>query len=337
MPLASHGLANPGASDILQHAADKGGHAKMACRADTMFMDRVRPADVPLGRRLANKDVSPSLCADDIEGAFREPRRLFLSGPAQKEPIPGTAAKTRYPEVHRPLDLSLTTRDIYKAQPSGPEFSTTRNLDPLTPAYELPSCKMIPVTPPHGLMHEGAVRDSMEFKGMHKSRFLERDYARDPNECRDIDLGFRRRQNMTPRDFSSKVVERAGERVLSTKCHSARSSNPLSPVYDAPSASLHPLYRGEEPSKLAPKTVGLIEGSTPRQLHRDNGEPQNSLIRRDIPGAVSMRFKGRVPFNIYDKPEVTPISRHLGLDCSDIEGTQPGTRKAGTWAAFGTR
>jgi len=76
-----------------------------------------------------------------------------------------------------------------------------------------------------------------------------------------------------------------------------------------------------------PRLHGRIPGCTPRQLHKDNGEPQASLIRGDIGGAVSQRYKGCMPFSIYDPPEITPYSGHMQLDCSDIDGTQTGTRR----------
>mmetsp|Transcript_92582 Transcript_92582/g.224716 ORF Transcript_92582/g.224716 Transcript_92582/m.224716 type:complete len:81 (-) Transcript_92582:74-316(-) len=78
-----------------------------------------------------------------------------------------------------------------------------------------------------------------------------------------------------------------------------------------------------------PREAGAVEGSAPRVLHRGNGEPQTSLIRSDIPGAMPQQYKGGIPFGIYDPPEVTPYARHLGLDCSDIAGAQPGTRRPG--------
>lgn len=308
-----------------------------------MFLDTVRPKDVPRGPTRYAKEDSQSLRTHDIPGAIPEypHRRFHVDGPPEKEHINGTVAKTLYPDLHRPIDLSLTNRDIHKAQPSGEKFKTRRRVDPLTPRYDLPSFQERPVTPPGILIHEGQVRDSMEFKGTHKPRILERNYARNPNDGSDIEgsrTGDRRNRlgNATPRDMW-KTVEKAGERILSSKCHSARSSHPLDPEYDMPSTTTHPFHRTEVESARAPRRAGRVEGATPRQLHRDNGEPQASLIRRDLPGAVPQRFKGTMPFSIYDPPEVTPHARHLGLDCSDIEGTQTGTRKAGAWAALGTR
>lgn len=128
-----------------------------------------------------------------------------------------------------------------------------------------------------------------------------------------------------------KVIESAGGRVLSTKHQASRERSALDPSYSVPSKTLHPFYKGdhEENSLFAPAHVGRVERSTPRVLHRDNNEPQASLVRRDVAGAMPQRFKGTLPFNIYDEPQVTPYSLG-GLDISDIEGTQPGTRKPGT-------
>eukprot|EP00434_Breviolum_minutum_P005372 symbB.v1.2.004737.t2/scaffold275.1/size244369/7 len=114
------------------------------------------------------------------------------------------------------------------------------------------------------------------------------------------------------------------------KCHSLRAAILLAhlgrtiPVH---TKTTHPYYQEAIDNPLAPRKVAAIEGSTSRVLHKDNGEPQASLIRGDLPGAVPQRFKGHLPVNIYDPPEVTPYSLFTGLHCSDIEGAQTGTRK----------
>merc|ERR1712232_598115 len=142
-------------------------------------------------------------------------------------------------------------------------------------------------------------------------------------------------ERFTPRDTMRMNIEQAGPRTLS-KMNAAlattpRGTNPLEPVYKLCTKTTHPLRQGEDGgSALNPRHVGRVDGSTPRVLHRDNGEPQASLIRRDIGGAVPQRYKGVMPFSIYDPPEVTPIAKHLGLDCSDIEAAQPGSRTPGT-------
>jgi len=178
------------------------------------------------------------------------------------------------------------------------------------------------------------MRDSMEYKGEWKSRIPERNYARDPNEHRDIEYSQSsarcRPRNVTPRD-PLRTVEKAGERILSSKYKpTQRATCPLNPVYDVHTQTTHPYLRGEPPSGLMSTQAGAVEGATPRVLHRDNGEPQASLIRSDIPGALPQKYKGCTPYSIYDSPEVTPFSKHSGLDCSDIQGAQPGTRKPGS-------
>eukprot|EP00405_Crypthecodinium_cohnii_P035731 CAMPEP_0206529136 /NCGR_PEP_ID=MMETSP0325_2-20121206/2420_1 /ASSEMBLY_ACC=CAM_ASM_000347 /TAXON_ID=2866 /ORGANISM="Crypthecodinium cohnii, Strain Seligo" /LENGTH=344 /DNA_ID=CAMNT_0054024991 /DNA_START=14 /DNA_END=1044 /DNA_ORIENTATION=+ len=344
MSLISHGLANAGQGpEMLYHLADNNGRTAMLSRAEGMRMDVIRDKDcASSARRPIVPRESASLQTRDIEGALPEypHRRVHREGPPVKEVIEGSVARTLYPERYRPLDLSLTTCDIPKAQPSAADFKTNRVVDPLVPNYSLPTSRdHHPITPPRVWLHEGRVHDSMEFKGAHKPRILERSYGRNPNDCADIEKAsatLRIKEGSTPRQTLS-VVEKAGERIMTTKCHSARASNPLDPVYKLPSGTAHPTFRGEGHSAVAPREVGEIEGAKTRQLHRDNHEPQNSLIRNDIPGAMPMRYKGCIPFNIQDPPQLTARSnRHMGLDCSDIEGTQPGTRKAGTWAILGS-
>jgi len=65
----------------------------------------------------------------------------------------------------------------------------------------------------------------------------------------------------------------------------------------------------------------------PRQLHRDNGEPQLSLVKDDIVGCLPQRWVGSVPRSIYDSEDIRPpISFH---DPGDIKGAQVGTFKKG--------
>lgn len=225
--------------------------------------------------------------------------------------------------------------DIEGAMSKAKGFRTTRNLDPLTPRYNLAACPQKPPTPPSARMHEGRPIETMEFKAEPTRNRYTRDYTRDPMETRDIPFSIANYSNrvppvaLTPRD-PLKTIEKAGERVLSTKLHSARKVHPLAPEYAVDTKTTHPFYRSELDRHFGPDKVGAPERSTPRVLHRDNGEPQTSLIRSDLPGAVPQRHKGHMPFSIYDPPEVTPYTTGNQLDCSDIEGAKTGTRKAGT-------
>lgn len=335
--LITHGVPYGEKIDMLYHTGGSEPLPPFACHSDSMSLDVVRPKDVPKGPVKYIKEDSQALRTHDIEmAAPTYPHKAFYaSGPLQKEPIPGAAPRTHYPEVRsRPLDLSLTTHDIPGARPNvNKTFKTNRVVNPLTPRYPLPSHQELPHDVPDVRVHEGQMRDSMEYKGEWKSRIPERNYARDPNEHRDIEYAQpsarTRSQRFTPRD-PLRTVEKAGERILCSKYKPAqRNTCPLDPVYDVHTQSTHPYLKGEPPSRLMASQAGAVEGAAPRVLHRDNGEPQASLIRSDIPGALPQQYKGGIPFNIYDPPEVTPFSKHSGLDCSDIQGTQTGTRKPG--------
>lgn len=339
---------------MLYHPSDvDGGMERTRHHADAMYLDVIRPLDVPRGKIPLEKQDWLGLKTDDIDGAAPKylTQTLFATGPPPKDPIRGCHPRKPHTETSRgavPDDLSLTTGDIDKCQPNVSRFKTRRVIDPLTPQYLLPSVTMIPHDVPKARYHEGAVRDTLDFKGYSNPLKFVRNYQRDPNEIRDIELSQANINNrkaklsgsFTPRD-TMRTIERAGERVLSSKVQpdsarestaAARSSCPLDPTYRNPMRTTHPFRRGEETDTglLAPRIAGPVDGAAPRVLHRDNGEPQASLMRRDVGGAVPQRYKGGTPFNIYDAPEVTPFYGHIGLDCSDIPGAQPGTRKPGT-------
>lgn len=302
-------------------------------RRDSMYLNVIKPNDAPIGPLRCVREDSLSLRTNDIKGArpTYKHNALFVDGKPEKEEPPGSRPKRYFGGVNRVVDQNMTTSDIEKAQPSVAQFKTARTCNPLTPRYDLPTYRERPITPPSARYHEGELRDTLQFKGEWKPRIVDRDYARDPNESRDIEFSQpnvrQRLKGLPPRDHM-RTVQQAGGRVISTKfCLTARDTNPIDPVYNVDTKTTHPFRRSEGETAAMPREHGRIPGCTPRQLHRDNGEPQASLIRSDVAGAVSQRYKGCMPFSIYDPPEITPFSAGGQLDCSDIEGTQAGTRK----------
>lgn len=298
-----------------------------------MSLDTVRPKDVLVGRiRKTNDYDTQALRTSDIRGSgpTYNYKRWHSQGPPHKEYIPGTTALTHYPERNRPIDMSLTTGDLRDAQPNVVKFKTPRHVNPLTPRYDLASCPLRPPSLPRAMEHEGTLRDTMTFKGHGTPRILERDYARDPNETRDIEfsqpnLRSRLKQGSPRQTLRTEDIN--GERNLTMKKSTTRVTCPLAPRYENPTQTTHPFLKSEGHSEFAPRESGFVKGSTPRTLIWDNGEPQSSLIREDIMGACPQRFKGGLPFNLYDPPEVTPYSRVC--DASDIDFAQAGTRKPG--------
>mmetsp|Transcript_109296 Transcript_109296/g.172227 ORF Transcript_109296/g.172227 Transcript_109296/m.172227 type:complete len:349 (+) Transcript_109296:60-1106(+) len=309
------------------------GNTKCPDRGETMYLGVVRPKDVPPGQPKFAKGDDLSLRTHDIHGARTTFRfaELYKCGKPDLGEVKGSRPKQFWKEQRRVIDLPLTTVDIERAQPSASEFKTSRCVNPLEPKYDLPSFPERPPTPPEPRVHEGVMRDPLQHKGEWTPRILERNYARNPNESRDIEYtqpNLRKRmQAAAPREVM-KTIEKAGERILSSKWQGTpRETNPLDPVYNACTRTTHPFRKSDVDTPYAPRQNSPIPGATPRQLHRDNGEPQASLIRDDLPGAMPQAYKGCLPFSIYDPPEITPISRHTQLDCSDIDGAQTGTRK----------
>jgi hypothetical protein len=319
---------NNGEADLLHDSS----HAACPDRSDTMYLNVLRPKDVPLGPPRFLKEDSMSLRTHDISGAQARTKHslLYLTGQPDKEEVDGSRPKRHFVDRRRHPDMSLRTCDIEKAQPSAAEFKTSRQCNPLEPVYDLPSFRASAVTPPQQRFHEGEARDTLKFKGEWRTRMPERDYARNPNETRDIEFSqpnVRQRMKGLPPRENLRTVERAGERIISSKyCSTPRDTNPVDPLYNVDTRTTHPFRQSEGATLCAPRELGRIPGCTPRQLHKDNGEPQASLIRSDIAGAVSQRYKGCLPFSIYDPPEITPFAGHMQLDCSDIDGTQTGTR-----------
>lgn len=327
------GHHSQGASFLYHPMNQSGDIPSFAKREDTMFLDAVQPKDVLRGRIKNYKDDAQALRTTDISGTgpTYKHKRFHVDGPAYKDHIPGTASKTHYPEVRRPIDMSLTTVDIDKSWPDVVKFKTPRVVDPLAPNYPLPSASHRPNTPLRQRVHDGEVRDTLAHVGKSTPRIPLRSHYRDPNEARDIEYAqsnFRR--TMRPlgevRDIM-KTADINGEVNLTMKKKTPRCTNPLDPEYEVDARTTHPLLSSEAHGPYAPKTQGFVHGAAPKPLTWDNGEPQTSLIKEDIAGTAPQRYKGCVPFNIYDPPEVTPYSKFYG--CEDIEGARAGTRKGG--------
>lgn len=313
-------------------------------RDDTMSLDVIRQKDVPKGRVMYVKDELNSLKTEDIHKAKPYYEHLHhlnkpdMSVGCTNPEHPGGQARSYYmPMDRRPRDLSLTTADIELAQPKTTSWKGKRHTDPVCPNYEMPSCIQRAVTPPRW---NGRHTNDISDIEMTRPRVLhpDRNYERNPNDGRDIEFSTANYREMLARQSSQ------GPRADRTfdvrdvnlpKQKQTRCTNPLDPVYKVPTSrttSLHARYReeasqGHEPPPVQPEEHGQVQGSKPRKLHWDNGEPHFSLLREDIEGSAPQRWVGTVPHNIYDPPEVRPmISFH---DPCDIPGAQVGSLKKG--------
>eukprot|EP00929_Paragymnodinium_shiwhaense_P005415 TRINITY_DN10733_c0_g1_i1.p1 TRINITY_DN10733_c0_g1~~TRINITY_DN10733_c0_g1_i1.p1 ORF type:complete len:473 (-),score=46.48 TRINITY_DN10733_c0_g1_i1:439-1857(-) len=314
-----------------------------AQRNATMTLDIVRPHDIPRGVIMYCKDEDRSLKTQDIHTAQPTYNHLkYLSKPdlavgsTDPEHV-GCRARTYYPPMDRRVrDLNLTTADIELAQPRSHKHKGNRHVDPVCPNYQMPSSYQREHTPPRfNGRHTNDVSDID--LACPRKLIPDRNYVRDPNDCRDIEFAsanyqerLNRRASRGPRqDRTHDVRDITGTKRINTRC-----TNPLDPEYSVPThatTSLHHIFSeekatgGEAPREA--NKIGTVAGSKPRKLQWDNGEPQFSLLREDMAGTVPQRWVGSVPSNIYDPPEVRPmISFH---DPHDIPGAQVGSLRKG--------
>jgi hypothetical protein len=320
-----------------------------AARDDVMSLDTIRPKDVPRGKALYVKPEDNSLKTQDIHKAEPFYSHLqYLDKPdlsvGSTDPLhAGGKASSYYPAMdRRPRDMSLTTADIEYAQPKAVKRRGNRHTDPICPEYELPTCYKREATPPRFLgRHTNDISDIEH--SCPRVLHPERSYTRNLNDASDIEYASANYQERLGRSTARPRQDRSLNvtDIMGNKPHRARQTNPLDPVYQVPcnkTTSMHATFAEEQGMAAPPATtqhVGEVLGSKPRKLHWDNGEPQLSLLREDIAGAVPQRFVGSIPANVYDPPDVRPmLSFH---DPNDIAGAQVGSLKRGDGLRHGYR
>lgn len=335
-----------------------------AGRKDTMSLDVVQPKDtlrLPVGGGPMNyKDMDPheggvpTLTTSDIyrgQPAIAHPCKTGTSKEfkhIEKPDLPEidcNRAVTNYPPIRqRPRDLSLTTSDIDGAKPGikGLKIQngdlSRRMVDPGNPQYVFSASEAQPSAPPR---HSG--RDlSLTTNDVHKAC---------PQKL--IPIRNQYRDTMVVEDEFRIQKKKAHELTMSLKANdimghvpnrdtgpqkSFRCSDPLNPEYDVPlthnppGTSLHATwteevlqYKGAPPTMTG--TIGDIEGSKPKTLIKDNGEPTLSLLREDLPAATPMRRIGSLPYSMYGPPGNRRFS--ASLDTQDICGAQADTLPRG--------
>jgi len=309
-----------------------------------MSLDKVRPADVLTGRVYNYKDhYDLSLLTQDIYKCQPHYNYLNYLHQPPKEPIELSKTKSFYPDVNRPRDLSLTTGDIDGAQATRQEPKSLRITDPVCPDYKFPTSVVArPITPPR---YNGRVtNDVSDIEHCRPTKVIpDRNYIRDPNEISDIEYScpnYVRRVHLPLNGLGTSTSLDVTD-INQLDRTKPRCTNPLEPNYkvsQTTTTSLHHTFSEQEGGpdnlkapRLQPAEIGPVPGSKPRKLEWDNGEPQFSLMREDIPGAAPQRWTGSVPYNIYDPPEKKQvISFH---DPHDIPGAQVGSLRKGieTW------
>jgi len=308
-----------------------------------MSLDVVRPKDVPTPKGVFVKNEDLSLKTEDIDFAKPHYRHLNhlnkpdLSVGSTHPEHAGARARTYYPPMdRRPRDMNLTTMDIEGSRSEAKKHPGNRHTDPLCPDYELPSHVVMPQTPPRfNGRHTNDIADIEHTTS--KVLHPDRSYSRNPNESRDIEFNEPNYQERVKRPYQPRPDRQLDvQDIMGKKPPASRCTNPLDPVYKLPVANVTSLHTrfSEERGSDAPRTppgmhrhIGEVHGSKPRRLHRDNGEPQLSLVREDIAGTVPQRFVGSIPANIYDSHDVRPMVEFH--DPHDIPGAHVGSLKKG--------
>lgn len=352
-----------------------------SARSTGMSLDVVQPSDCPAGPRRFNKDISMSLYTKDIPRAQPVLAHDTTAAGApmpwkhiEKPPlpeVPQSRAKTHYPPVSktRLRDLSLNASDIDGALPRGIglncEGKRRRDVtvDPLNPAYALPSSEAPAPTPVSARTSGHRALDVSDIEGARIAPSVPvRNQYGDPMRVEDEFRSWRHdralieNRTLAPPGWSSRngpYPRKQSEEASSAPVldlpqrapltprregpqRSARSTDPLDPQYrvplakDKPGTSLNCLWAEEKknqqelPPEVASHTIGRVEGSTPRTQIRDNGQPFFSLQAHDILGANPKRRVGAMMYNMYDSYGHRPV-QSTNLDTKDIKGAQADT------------
>eukprot|EP00933_Yihiella_yeosuensis_P063614 TRINITY_DN66810_c0_g1_i1.p1 TRINITY_DN66810_c0_g1~~TRINITY_DN66810_c0_g1_i1.p1 ORF type:complete len:460 (+),score=63.75 TRINITY_DN66810_c0_g1_i1:133-1512(+) len=337
-------------------------NARFAARHEGMSMNVIEKCDVPPGPMLFNKDYDRSLMVEDIELAqptLAHPSSIsgvpipwkYFQHP-EKEVVEKSTAKSHYPSAsRRPRDLSLRTDDIELAQAKkrshGPRQRSECVINPITPSYQFTSQEGPPV-----VAFRPSGRDLLDCSDIDgaKPSFIHpiRNQYGNPLRC-ELEFQSRGKQAaaagklvagglnaayttpLTARSGCLREKEDDGKRPLTH-----REGHPLEPRYklDQPTESapttLHARYGcerfsiGDDAPACAPTEIGHVEGSKPRTLAKENGEPQRSLITQDIVGARTRLKVGVLPYSMYGPMGKRPVQSN-NLNTADIVGAQAST------------
>eukprot|EP00930_Biecheleria_cincta_P072660 TRINITY_DN60014_c0_g1_i1.p1 TRINITY_DN60014_c0_g1~~TRINITY_DN60014_c0_g1_i1.p1 ORF type:complete len:420 (-),score=40.78 TRINITY_DN60014_c0_g1_i1:59-1318(-) len=339
--------------------------ARVLARHEGMYMDVIQKNDVPPGPILFPKDYDRMLMTHDLERAQPTLAHPISSAGApipwsliqkpELAEVPYSRPKVHFPPLRRrPRDLSLKVDDIELAQapalrqprvrpdrePNAPTYMTMCYDAPPPPMWspsgrhaldvsDIDGAQPAPALPVRN-QYGNPMKCEDEFKSRrHRVAIAEAAASFEGTQVSEQSRGMAspRRAEATPRGDSSMV-----------RPTTLREGHPLQPKYVVPVAeagtTLHIRYGcervhvGDDKPATVAEELGDIEGSRPKQVIRDNGEPQTSLCTSDIPGARPMRRAGVMPIHIYGPAGRRP-PQSTNLDTGNIDGAQADTRNRG--------
>ncbi|CAK0814162.1 unnamed protein product [Prorocentrum cordatum] len=325
-----------------------------------MYLDVVRPGDVPRGAVQYPKAFDRALAADDIPRAVPTLAHAAVGScmpvpfnklhPAERAEVEGSRPREHYPELRRARDLSLNVRDIEGAQPKKMGHYVRYNrrgeeINPVQPYYAtLPSENAAALEPPAPASGRLCSMDASDVAGARPAPALPpRAAVTDVMRC---EAEFRSKARAAAMRVEAGCEPPPGASLHSlqrpaTPGRAARPGgrNPQEPTYSVAlpaggkeSTSLACTFSEEdsETPAMAYQLLGLVEGSQPRQRARNLTKPMFGLEVRDIEGAQAIRRVGTQPMSIYGPESNKEKSRSLAT--TDIPGAQAGTLKRGPQA-----
>eukprot|EP00743_Colponemidia_sp_Colp-15_P002215 GILK01002401.1.p1 GENE.GILK01002401.1~~GILK01002401.1.p1 ORF type:complete len:432 (+),score=32.46 GILK01002401.1:70-1296(+) len=265
--------------------SDGADNATFAKRSDTMYLSTVERKSRPEHK---NKSSISFHDVADIEGArpslgpykYTNKQDMKLN----IRDIAGSSPKKLHPDRASGATWYLSNEDIEGSRPCPFQFRTTRCVDPLQPAYPLPSAA--PTEPP---APQKFIRDQIDIKDIAGSS--PQKYYRFPQRetmgVRDIQGAYSswgKKYNKS----SVKEIMRVDDINGAEGFRSSRQTNPLSPRYlvDARPTLVDTSQLVFSASGTVTE-LGEIEGNHPH-VTKGKQDPKNttfSLLTSDIPGA----------------------------------------------------
>eukprot|EP00921_Rhytidocystis_pertsovi_P011975 GHVQ01019393.1.p1 GENE.GHVQ01019393.1~~GHVQ01019393.1.p1 ORF type:complete len:380 (+),score=28.00 GHVQ01019393.1:227-1366(+) len=209
-------------------------------RSDLMYLDVVKPTDIPAENRSFSKSDSASLRTSDIPKCTTQSiQQKYFNKPNlfQTADISGCQPAKYFSRPMKTHNSSLTTADIDLAYPSRRGFAdTSRHVCPLNPEYVLPSFELLPPTQPK------FIRDNLDVADISKARTskeycLHRRVNRNPADGTDID-GSTPNHLRTKAHFKTTSHTKPFYALMSQDINASitrqarpRGTNPLQPSY----------------------------------------------------------------------------------------------------------
>jgi hypothetical protein len=209
--------------------------------------------------------------------------------------------------LNRPLDLSLTTEDIDGAQAKKKGFVTKRCVDPLDPAYKLPSFQPPPIPDypnPIGLIPTNYTADITGARV--RKAPGHREGPKGGLDISDIEFAqphFRLKARSAGGKSNHDSLNVSDINKSDMLIPRRRETNPLQPMYRISTVNMW----SPEMTDSEPLMVGPIEGANPRRLIPEVTRP----TKGDITGTHPQRFVGRLPHSSVDKTSIQPWEKPL--------------------------